>query len=99
MSAPHIRPAPYVAEPRVRVTRRPDGAQILTNPWPLRPAFAFVWDALAHWARETPDATWLADWTGAGWRALSYADGWGRVQALAGALVERIGAGKRIAIL
>jgi feruloyl-CoA synthase len=99
MSDPHIRAAPYVAEPRVTMIRRPDGALILTNPWPLRPAFRFVWEPLAHWARETPQATWLAAWTGDGWAPVSYADGWARVQALAAGLVARIGAGRRIAIL
>jgi feruloyl-CoA synthase len=99
MSAPHIRPAPYLAEPRVTVTRRDDGALILTNPWPMRPAFRFVWEPLVHWARETPDATWLAAWTGQGWAPLSYADGWARVQALAAGLIARIGSDRRIAIL
>lgn len=99
MSAPHIRPAPYVAEPRVTMTRRDDGALILANPWPLRPAHRFVWEALAHWADAAPDATWLAAWTGAGWAGLTYADGWARVQALAGALVAQIGPRQRIAVL
>jgi feruloyl-CoA synthase len=83
----------------VDVVRRPDGCLILTNPHPLRPAFADVVAPLAHHASSLPDRTWLAAPDGAGgWTRVSYAAGWQRVQALAAGLDRHLPPGATVAI-
>jgi feruloyl-CoA synthase len=93
-----MRSAPYVSPVRVAVERRPDGALILTNPHPLRPAFANVVAPLRHWAETAPDRLWLAGREGGTWRRLTYAEGWRLTRALATGLAGRFAAGEVIAV-
>jgi feruloyl-CoA synthase len=93
-----MRPAPYVTPVRINVQTRDDGAVILTNPHPLRPAFPNVVAPLEHWAIEAPNRLWLAGFEGGAWRHLTYDEGWTLVQCLATGLYERFARGTIIAI-
>lgn len=86
LTAP-FRDARY-APRRLRVERRPGGEMVLTNETPVDARFQTMTEALAHWAAEAPDRVWLAERSGDGWRTLSFAEAWQRVQALAGGLRE-----------
>jgi feruloyl-CoA synthase len=86
LTAP-FRDARY-APRRLGVERRPGGEMVLTNHTPVDARFQTMPEALAHWAAEAPDRVWLAERSGDGWRTLSFAEAWQRVQALAGGLRE-----------
>ncbi|MFC3078867.1 feruloyl-CoA synthase [Phenylobacterium terrae] len=79
---------PRYAPRRLEVDRRPGGEIVLTNPTPFDATFQTPVEPLAHWAREAPDRTWLAERAGEGWRKLSYLEAHERVAALAGGLRE-----------
>jgi feruloyl-CoA synthase len=71
-SAP-LRPARYW-QPAFEVTRRADGNVYVRQLGALGDVPRRISDVLAHWARETPDATFLADRGPDGaWRRLTYA--------------------------
>lgn len=93
-----MREAPYVTPVRIDLVRRDDGAILLSNPHPLRPAFANVVEPLAYWAQQAPDRLWLAGHEGGAWRHLSYRDGWTLVRSLATGLFGRFPRGSVIAI-
>jgi feruloyl-CoA synthase len=93
-----MRLAPYVSSARVNCLRRDDGSLILTNPHPLRPAFANVVAPLAHWAEHLPQRLWLAGFEGGAWRTLSFKDGWRMVRALAAELYSTFSRGDVIAV-
>ncbi|MBN9888181.1 feruloyl-CoA synthase [Salipiger abyssi] len=72
--------------------RKQIGAQgeiILTSELPLDPVVAHTGLWLEKWARETPEAIYLAERSGAGWRELSYAEVLDSVKAIASALIAR----------
>ncbi len=73
-------------------TRRADGSILLTSPRPLRPNVMRTGDWLDHWAEVTPEAVFLAERRGEGWREATYRDTLARVRRLAAALV-RLGLG------
>lgn len=99
MTAP-LRLAPYVSPVRLTQERRADGALLLSNPHPLRPAERTLLCALARWADRAPDRLWLAEPDGPGWRRLSYGEGWAQVRAAAGGLSALgLPAGAAVAIL
>jgi feruloyl-CoA synthase len=93
-----MRPAPYITPVRVNIHTRDDGAMILTNPHPMRAAFANVVAPLEHWAHEAPTRLWLAGFEGGAWRHLTYDEGWTLVQSLATGLYGRFARGAVIAI-
>ena len=93
-----MRLAPYASPVRVDIQTRGDGTLILTNPHPLRAAFANVVAPLEHWAIHAPNRLWLAGFEGGAWRHLSYDEGWTLVQSLAAGLYERFARGTIIAI-
>ena len=93
-----MREAPYVTPVRIDLVRRDDGAILLSNPHPLRPAFANVVEPLAYWAQQAPDRLWLAGHEGGAWRHLTYRDGWTLVRSLATGLFGRFPRGSVIAI-
>jgi feruloyl-CoA synthase len=93
-----MRPAPYISPVRVEIAHRADGTMILTNPHPLRQAFANVVAPLAHWAEKTPDRLWLAGFEDGAWRHVSYHEGWTLVQSLASGLMRQFEAGTIIAV-
>jgi feruloyl-CoA synthase len=93
-----MRPAPYISPVRVDIETRADGTLILTNPHPMRPAFANVVAPLEHWALKAPNRLWLAGFEGGAWRHLTYDEGWTLVQCLAAGLYKRFARGTIIAI-
>jgi feruloyl-CoA synthase len=93
-----MRPAPYINPVKINIDRRADGALILTNPHPMRAAFANVVAPLPFWAEKAPDRLWLAGFEGGAWRHLNYGEGWTLVQCLAAGLFERFARGTVIAI-
>lgn len=74
---------------RAQIAERPDGALILTSAWPAAPVARCTTDWLDDWAARTPDALFLAERSGPGWREMSYGEARQRVRAIAGALVAR----------
>ncbi len=68
---------------------RPDGAVVLRSTHPLGPVAARTGDWLHRWAAETPDAVFLAERSGAGWREESYAACLDKARALAAGLLGR----------
>lgn len=87
---------------RHEVTRedRPDGTVLLRSGWPLGPVAARTTDWLRDWADRTPDAVLIAERSGAGWRAVSYAEALGLARAIACSLLDRgMGAGTPILIV
>jgi len=77
---------PRYAPPRYAIDRRADGAIVIANASPFSTAFSTTNAPLDHWADATPDALWLAERSGAGWRRLSFAEGRESIAVLAGAL-------------
>jgi len=83
------------------VERRADGAILLSSPHPLGEYPANLTQRLAHWAREAPDRTFLAQRDAHGaWRELSYVEVHARVSAIGQALLDRrLTAERPVAIL
>ncbi|MDD3837594.1 MAG: feruloyl-CoA synthase [Phenylobacterium sp.] len=77
---------PRYAPRRLEVDRRPGGEIVLANPTPFDATFQTPIEPLAHWAREAPGRTWLAERSGEGWRTVSFSEAHERVAALAGGL-------------
>jgi feruloyl-CoA synthase len=70
------------------IDRRRDGSIILSNPTSAGSTVSTTLDALELWAATRPDAPWLAERSGAGWRTMTYGEGLDRVRALAGGVAE-----------
>jgi feruloyl-CoA synthase len=83
---------PRYAPRRLDVEHRADGSVVLTNPTPFDRTFQTTNAALDHWAAKAPDRTWLAERSGAGWRALGFAEAREQVARLAASL-EGLGLG------
>jgi len=79
---------PRYAPRRLEVEHRPGGEIILSNPTPYSREFQTTTAALAHWAQAAPDRIWLAERSGESWRAVTFAEAWHRIAALAGGLRE-----------
>ncbi len=91
-----FREVPYLPQ-RLEVERRADGAVLLRNGQPLRPAHPHMLAPLVYWAAAAPERTWLAqrdplDPVAAGWQTLSYGDALPKLRALAQAFLD-LGAG------
>ena len=86
---------------KARMEERADGATLIHCNKPLQPYARCLTDRLDHWARETPDATFIAQRDDKGeWRRLSYAQTREQVRVLAAALLTRdLSAERPIAIL
>ncbi|MGF6861653.1 feruloyl-CoA synthase [Rhodobacteraceae bacterium MBR-64] len=82
------------------VTRedRADGAILLRTRHPMGPVDRCTTDWLHRWADQTPDAVFLAERYGRGWREVSYAMALDQVRAIAAALMDR-GMGPQTPIL
>lgn len=74
-------------------TRRDDGAVILTSRHALGPVAGTTGDWLHDWAARTPDAVFLAERSGPGWREVRYAEALEQVRALAAWLLDQPGQG------
>ena len=74
---------------RVSAETRADGSVILQSAYPLGPVTRATGDWLDHWAARTPDAVFLAERSGAGWREVRYGEARDIVRAIASHLLER----------
>ncbi len=77
------------ARPEVTVERRDSGVVILRSAQRLAPYSRCVGEWLQHWARETPQACFLAERSTSGWRELSYGDALNQVRQVGSALLSR----------
>ncbi|MDF1855211.1 AMP-binding protein [Pseudooceanicola sp.] len=85
---------------RMLVETRADGTLLLTSPLLLGPVANCSGDWLDHWAAETPEAVFLAERDGEGWREIGYAEARTRVRSLAGwLLAQGLRPGDVVAIL
>jgi feruloyl-CoA synthase len=85
---------------RVDVERRENGTLILKSPEPLGAYPNSVGEFLERWAERTPNALFLAQRQGGGWRKLTYSETRNRVRAIASSLLRRgLGREHPIAIL
>ncbi len=71
------------------VERREDGCTFLHMREALPSYLVRVTEHLVYWARTTPDATFLAERDGAGWRRLSYCQALKDVRRMAQGLLAR----------
>lgn len=78
-----MRETPYISPTLVNIEKHIDGSIILTNPHPMRAAFANVCEPLFHWAQKTPNKIWLCGKENEKWRKITYAEGWQIVQNIA----------------
>ncbi len=88
------------APARVDVEKRADGTTLLRSPQPLGdyPRALGVW--LEHWARTSPDRTFLAERAGEGWRKVSYVEALDAARRIGESLLGRgLSATRPVAIL
>ncbi len=79
---------------------RADGTILLSATAPLGPVSDKTTDWLDNWAAKTPDAVFLAERSGAGWREATYMEARDRARAIAGGLLSLgLGVGTPIVIL
>ena len=76
----------------------PDGTLRMTARAPLGEVVARTTDWLDHWAEQTPDAVFLAERDGPGWRETSYAQARARARGIAAGLLG-MGVARPILIL
>ncbi|MFK4644252.1 feruloyl-CoA synthase [Bradyrhizobium ottawaense] len=94
--------ASLFATPRTVAEHRADGSIVLRSPDPLRDGARCVGDWLEQWARQTPDATFLAERgdVEAPWTTVSYAQALRQVRAAASwILAQGLSAERPLAIL
>jgi len=85
---------------KVDCERRADGVIVLRSPEPLGDYPRRIGEHLERWAKERPDAVFLAQRDGDGWRTLSYAEAQTLVRAIATNLLGRnLSAERPVAIL
>jgi feruloyl-CoA synthase len=85
---------------KVDCERRAGGVIALRSPEPLRNYPRRIGEHLERWAKERPDAVFLAQRDGAGWRELAYAKAQTLVRAIATNLLGRnLSAERPVAIL
>ena len=85
---------------RVMREDRADGSILLTSGYDLTPPAGKTTDWLDLWARETPEALFLAERAGEGWREIPYGEAREVVRALAaGLLAHGLGQGDPLMIL
>ena len=79
-----------LGETGMNLDKRADGTIYARSPVSLGPYPDRLTDRLEHWARLTPDRTFLAQRrAGGAWRRLSYSQALGEVRAIGAALLER----------
>ena len=94
-------PARLFAAPQVRLTRRDDGALLLSSPYVLQAYPRCVGVDLEHWADTAPDRLFLAERGPNGqWRELRYGDARRQVRSIAASLLRmRLPQGQPVAVL
>ncbi|MFU8856311.1 MAG: feruloyl-CoA synthase [Deferrisomatales bacterium] len=91
---------PELAPARVEVEQMPGGGMCLRSPESLGARPPSLGVHLERWARETPEALFLAEREGASWRRLTYRRVLGQVRSVAQALLDRrLDPGRPVAIL
>ncbi len=85
LAAAPFRNARY-APVELEVAYEADGAIRLTNPTPIDQRFLTLNAAVDHWAIATPNAVWVAERSGPGWRTATYSDAAAQIAAIAGGL-------------
>lgn len=89
-----------LAPSRVLRENLPGGGFVLRSAEALQPHARCIGDWLEHWARTTPEAPFLAEREGPGWRALSYAEAREQVGRIAQGLLDLgLPAGKPVVVL
>ncbi|UWQ91126.1 feruloyl-CoA synthase [Rhodobacteraceae bacterium M382] len=83
-----------MARPKYRTQKvsrqnRADGSILLRSEYALSPTANSTNDWLEQWAHSRPDAVFLAERSGAGWRELRYGAALEQVRSLAGGLLAR----------
>jgi feruloyl-CoA synthase len=79
-----------LAPAEVLVKTLPAGGYLLSSPMPLKPYEKNLGEMLRHWARETPERTFLGERDAAGgWRLLSYGEAGRLAESVAQALAHR----------
>ncbi|WP_238365104.1 feruloyl-CoA synthase [Mesobacterium pallidum] len=81
-----------------KLETRADGTMVFRSAYVRSPVVAKTSDWLHHWARMTPNATFIADRSGDGWREESFLSALQIVQALGEAMLAR-GMGQNTPIL
>ena len=78
------------APPRVSIKGSPETGFLFSSALPLQPYRENLAQMLQHWARHTPERTFLAERQADGaWRRLSYAEANKQADAIAQALIDR----------
>ena len=91
---------PGLTPQRALVERLADGTLLMTSPGALGPVARTTGDWLDDWAARTPDAVFLAERQGAGWREVNYAQARVMVRSLAGwLLAQDLPEGATVAVL
>ncbi|MBR0972223.1 feruloyl-CoA synthase [Bradyrhizobium japonicum] len=101
-AAPRGDASSLFATPRTVVEHRSDGSIVLRSPEPLRESARCIGDWLEQWARQRPDAIFLAERsdTEAPWTTVTYAQALRRVRAAASwILAQGLSAEHPLAIL
>jgi feruloyl-CoA synthase len=84
----------------VNVDKRADGTLVLQSPYALEPFPRAAGEWLVHWARGTPDTTFLAERTCESWRKVTYAGALDAARRIGEALLARgLSATRPVAIL
>jgi feruloyl-CoA synthase len=95
-------PETLFATPAIVADRRADGSIILKSTEPLRPSARCVGDWLEHWARATPERTFLGERASVDvpWATVTYKDAVRQVRSIAAwILAQRLNAGHPLVIL
>ena len=101
-TAPRGDVAGLFATPGTIAEHRADGSIVLRSPEPLREGARCTGDWLEHWARQTPDAIFLAERDGADtpWGIMTYAGALRRVRAAASwILAQKLSVERPVVIL
>ena len=94
-------PAILFAAPEVQLSRRADGAMLLSSPQPLGAYRRCIGEDLEHWADHAPQRLFLAGRTAGGaWRELHYGDARRQVRQIAASLLRmKLPPGRPVAVL
>ncbi|MGZ5805072.1 MAG: feruloyl-CoA synthase [Xanthobacteraceae bacterium] len=71
------------------IERKPDGTIYLASPHALPAYPGKLTERLVHWAKVTPDTTFMADRVDGAWRKSSYADALAKARSIGQALLNR----------
>ena len=94
-------PAALFAAPEVLLSRREDGAMLMSSPQPLAAYPRCIGMDLEHWADTAPQRVFLAERAeGGAWRELRYGDARRQVRQIAASLLQMgLPAGRPVAVL